>query len=66
MGRSYDSDASDVSAIRTATSRAMAELRLAACAEHYNEAVTIAVEDLSGGAKTQVRFNLQRAGRAAD
>ena len=37
-----------------------------ACAEHYHEAVTIAVEDLSGGAKTQVRFNLQRAGRAAD
>lgn len=36
-----------------------------ACAEHYGEVVTIAMDDLSEGTKTQVRFVVHRAARAA-
>ena len=36
-----------------------------ACAEHYGEVVTIAMDDLSEGTKTQVRFVVHRAARPA-
>jgi hypothetical protein len=37
-----------------------------ATAEHYGEPLEITAEDLSGGAKTHVRFRLRKAGRSAE
>jgi hypothetical protein len=37
-----------------------------ATAEHYGERLTVVAEDLSGGAKTRVKFRLSRPGRAAE
>ncbi|MBZ5715745.1 heme NO-binding domain-containing protein [Nannocystis pusilla] len=37
---------------------------IVATAEHYGEAITVEVEDLSGGARTHVRFELRKRGAA--